>query len=86
MQFADAVFYDEGVNTVLIEYVRRDAEKFPQVLSSDILINYQHAIELAKQGQKVIYLLAGNETLPQNEALMNSGIVTQAFVCGDNIN
>lgn len=83
MQFADAVFYDEGVNIELIEYIRRDAEKFPQAISSDILINYQHAIELAKQGQKVIYLLAGNEALPQNEALINSAIVTHALVCGD---
>lgn len=83
MQFTDAVFYDEDVNAELIEYVRRDAEKFPQAITSTILINYQHAIELAKQGQKVIYLLAGNEPLPQNEALMNSGIITHAYVCGD---
>ncbi|MCW8831736.1 MAG: siroheme synthase [Colwellia sp.] len=83
MQFTDAVFYDEDVNTDLIEYVRRDAEKFPQEISSSILINYQHAIELAKQGQKVIYLLAGNDPLPQNEALTHSGIITHAHVCGD---
>jgi len=83
MQFADAVFYDESVNVELIEYVRRDAEKFPQAISSDILINYQHAIELAKQGQKVIYLLAFNEPLPDNAALINSAIVTHVFVCGD---
>ena len=80
MQFADAVFYDESVNVELIEYVRRDAEKFPQAISSDILINYQHAIELAKQGQKVIYLLAFNEPLPDNAALINSAIVTHVFV------
>jgi len=84
MQFADAVFYDDEVNIELIEYIRRDAEKFPQTMSSTILINYQHAIELAKQGQKIIYLLAGNETLPRNEALNASGILTHAFVCGDN--
>ncbi len=83
MQFADAVFYDDEVNAELIEYVRRDAEKFPQAINSDILINYQHAIELAKQGQKVIYLLAHNEPLPQNEALIHSAIVTHVLVCGD---
>jgi len=83
MQFADAVFYDENVNVELIEYVRRDAEKFPQSISSDILINYQHAIELAQQGQKIIYLLAYNEPLPQNAALINSAILTHVFVCGD---
>ncbi|NQY87589.1 MAG: siroheme synthase [Colwellia sp.] len=83
MQFADAIFYDDQVNTVLIEYVRRDAEKFPQDITSSILINYQHAIELAKQGQKVIYLLSGNETLPQNEALTQSAITTHTFVNGD---
>jgi uroporphyrin-III C-methyltransferase/precorrin-2 dehydrogenase/sirohydrochlorin ferrochelatase len=83
MQFADAVFYDENVNVELIEYIRRDAEKFPQGISSDILINYQHAIELAHQGQKVIYLLAFNETLPENAALMHSGIITHALVCGE---
>jgi len=82
MQFADAVFYDDEVNVELIEYARRDAEKLPQAISSGILINYQHAIELAKQGQKVIYLLAGNEALPQNEALQISGITTQEIICG----
>lgn len=82
MQFADAVFYDDEVNVVLIEYIRRDAEKFLQSMSSSILINYQHAIELAQQGQKVIYLLAGNEPLPENAALINSQIKTQTFVSG----
>ena len=84
MQFADAVFYDDDVNIELIEYIRRDAEKLPQAMSATILINYQHAIELAKQGQKVIYLLAGNEALPRNEALNASGIIVHAFICGDN--
>lgn len=83
MQFADAVFYDDNINIELIEYIRRDAEKFPQDISSDILINYQHVIELAKQGQKIIYLLAGIEALPQNEALINSAIVTHTLVSGD---
>ena len=82
MQFADAVFYDEEVNADLIEYVRRDAEKFLQSMSSSILINYQHAIELAQAGQKVIYLLAGNEELPHNAALKNSNISTQVLVSG----
>tara|TARA_R110001583_G_scaffold93386_2_gene236266 strand:- start:108 stop:1085 length:978 start_codon:yes stop_codon:yes gene_type:complete len=84
MQFADAVFYDNEVNDELIEYVRRDAEKLPQAMASTILVNYQHAIELAKQGQKVLYLLAGHEALPQNKALDASGIDTHTFVCGDN--
>lgn len=82
MQFVDAVFYDEAVNIQLIEYVRRDAEKFPQTISSEILLNYQHAIELAKQGQRVLYLLAGNETLPKNEALASSNIMTQEIISG----
>ena len=83
MQFADAVFYDDDVNAELIEYVRRDSEKFPQSISSDILINYQHAIELAKQGQKVIYLLAHNEALPQNLALQTSNIPFQEITSGE---
>ena len=83
MQFADAVFYDDEVNIELIEYVRRDAEKFPQEMTSAILINYQHAIELAKQGQKVIYLLAGNEPIPENAALINSGILMRFFTNGE---
>jgi len=83
MQFADAVFYDDKVNVDLIEYVRRDAEKYPQTMTSAILINYQHAIELAKQGQKVIYLLAGNEALPQNDALSTSGILIHFFTNGE---
>ena len=49
---------------------------------TDILINYQHAIELAKQGQKVIYLLLGHEALPQNEALLISKIATQEMISG----
>lgn len=83
MQFADAVFYDGEVNLELIEYVRRDANKFPQAMASSILINYQHAIELAKQGQKVIYLLAGNENLPHNAALQASNIVTKEITSGE---
>lgn len=83
MQFADAVFYDEKVNLELIEYIRRDAEKFPQSTPSEILLNYQHAIELAKQGQRVIYLLAGNEALPKNEALLVSDVQTKELVNGD---
>lgn len=82
MQFADAVFYDDKVNPELIEYVRRDAEKFPQDIFSEILLNYQHAIELAKQGQRVLYLLAGNEILPKNEALSTSNIATKELVSG----
>ncbi|MGL1957347.1 MAG: siroheme synthase [Colwellia sp.] len=82
MQFTDAVFYDEAVNVNLIEYIRRDAEKFPQCISSNILINYQHVLELAQQGKKVIYLLAGNNELPINEALAMSGIVTKEIVSG----
>lgn len=82
MQFADAVFYDDEVNVELIEYIRRDAEKFPQTVASSIVINFQHALELANQGQKVIYLLAGNEALPQNEALIISAIPTQEIITG----
>jgi len=82
MQFADAVFYDDEVNAELIEYVRRDAEKFLQSIGSSILINYQHAIELANEGKKVIYLLAGNEDLPQNAALQSSHISTQEIISG----
>lgn len=82
MQFADAVFYDEKVNEELIEYIRRDAEKFPQSISSDILINYQHALELAEKGQQVIYLLAGNSELPKNAALAHSNINTREIISG----
>lgn len=74
LQFSDAVFYDKSVNEELLEYVRRDAEKYPQDISSTISLNYQHAIELAEQGFKVIYLLSGNESLPQNQALNHSSI------------
>lgn len=82
MQFADAVFYDEDVNKDLIEYVRRDAEKYPQTVSSKILVNFQHALELAQSGNQIIYLLAGNEELPSNAALMNSGITTRTLTSG----
>ena len=82
LQFTDAVFYDNEVNIELIEYVRRDAEKYPQSVSSTILVNYQHALELAEKGQQVIYLLAGNEELPTNAALIDSGINTRTIVSG----
>ncbi len=82
MQFATAVFYDELVNINLLEYVRRDAEKFPQTIASNVLINYQHALELANKGEQVIYLLSGNEDLPTNTALEHSFITTQTIVCG----
>lgn len=82
MQFADAVFFDNQVNTNFIEYVRRDADKFPQAISSDIMINYQHALELAESGKKVIYLLAGHQSLPHNSALSLSQITYKELVCG----
>lgn len=82
LQFADAVFYDGEVNEMLIEYVRRDSDKYPQSVSSNILINFQHAIELAEQGQKVIYLLAGNPELPHNSALEISSISTTHIISG----
>ena len=82
LQFADAVFYDKAVNIELIEYVRRDAAKYPQSISSTILLNYQHALELAQQGQQVIYLLAGNEELPSNAALIASDISTKIITSG----
>lgn len=82
MQFADAVFYDNHVNENLIEYIRRDADKFPQSVSSTMLINYQHALEIAEAGGKVIYLLAGNNPLPHNSSLALSNIITKELVSG----
>lgn len=81
-QFADAVFYDEQVNLALLEYVRRDAEKYPQTISSTITVNYQHAIELAERGNRVIYFLDDNEPLPINKALQESKVLKQTFVFG----
>ncbi len=82
MQFADALFYDDDVNVELIEYVRRDAEKYPQSITSSILINFQHALELAENGQKVIYLLAGHSALPTNSAFEMSKIIKKELICG----
>lgn len=82
LQFADAVFYDQQVNVELLEYVRRDAEKFPQTITSNISVNYQHAIELAESGKKVIYFLDGYEPLPSNQALTQSPVSKQTLVCG----
>ena len=82
MQFADAVFYDDNVNYQLIEYIRRDADKIPQSIASNIVINYQHALELAEKGKKVIYLLAGNEPLPINAALSQSTVSVKELVSG----
>ena len=85
MQFADAVFYDAQVNPNFIEYVRRDADKFPQEIASEIMINFQHAIELAESGKKVIYLLPGHTTLPHNSSLVQSNIQVKELICGTNI-
>lgn len=82
LQFADAVFYDDEVNVVLIEYVRRDSDKYPQNIASSILINYQHAIELAQRGQKVIYFLSGAQELPRNLALETSKVATKHIYSG----
>lgn len=82
MQFADAVFYDQEVNTDIIEYIRRDASKFPQDIASNILINVQHALDLAEQGEKVIYLLSGTVDLPKNETLVQSPISKKHLYSG----
>jgi siroheme synthase-like protein len=82
MQFADAVFYDQEVNTDIIEYIRRDASKFPQDISSSILINVQHALDLAEQGEKVIYLLNGTLELPSNKTLAESTITKKHIYSG----
>jgi uroporphyrin-III C-methyltransferase/precorrin-2 dehydrogenase/sirohydrochlorin ferrochelatase len=82
LQFADAVFYDDQVNFGLIEYVRRDADKYPQEIVSTISINYQQAIELAEQGQKVIYFLAGYNPLAENEALSQSQVIKKYIISG----
>jgi uroporphyrin-III C-methyltransferase/precorrin-2 dehydrogenase/sirohydrochlorin ferrochelatase len=82
MQFADAVFYDQEVNTDLIEYIRRDASKFPQDITSSVLINVQHALDLAEQGEKVIYLLNGSVELPENNTLAQSPIYKKHIYSG----
>ncbi len=82
LQFADAVFYDDQVNAELLEYVRRDAEKYPQEIDSNITINFQHAIELAEQGFKVIYLLAEVSHIPHNQALQDSSVGRKELTSG----
>lgn len=82
MQFADAVFYDQEVNIDLIEYIRRDANKYPQDIASSILINFQHALELAEKGDKVIYLLNGNVEIPNNAAFTQSKVVKKHIYSG----
>lgn len=82
LQFADAVFYDNDINLDLLEHVRRDAEKHPQTISSNIVINFQHAIELAEQGFKVIYLLSGVSQIPHNQALQDSSVSKKELISG----
>ena len=83
MQFADAVFYDDNVNIDFIEYIRRDADKYPQSICSKIHVNFQHALDLSEKGQKVIYLLAGFTELPANSALSLSTIKKTQLTCAD---
>jgi len=82
LQFADAVFYDQSVNPRFIEYVRRDADKFPQDIASSIIINFQHIMELANTGQNVVYLLSGHSELPKNDALSRSNIALSEHING----
>ncbi|MGB1263645.1 MAG: NAD(P)-dependent oxidoreductase [Cognaticolwellia sp.] len=82
MQFADAVFYDQEVNTDLIEYIRRDASKYEQSVPSSVLINVQHALELAERGEKVLYLFHGTLELPDNKTLSESTITTKHLYSG----
>ena len=82
LQFADAVFYDQQVNPELLEYVRRDAEKYPQSIESNVSINYQHAIELAEEGKKIIYFLNGYDVFPDNDLLKKSAINKKVLACG----
>lgn len=82
LQFADAVFYDQAVNPRFIEYVRRDAEKFPQDIPSSIIINFQHALELAEQGNNIIYLLSEHNELPRNQALSMSKVTVVEHING----
>lgn len=85
MQFADAVLYDAQVNPNFVEYVRRDADKFPQDITSDIMVNFQHAIELAESGKKVIYLLPGHSPLPHNSSLTQSHVQVKELLCGSTV-
>ncbi len=82
MQFADSIFYDDDVNVQLIEYARRDADKYPQSIPASTLVNFQHALELAEQGQKVIYLLAEHLELPENSALAMSKVNCKHIISG----
>jgi len=82
LQFADAVLYDHSVNPRFIEYVRRDADKFPQDIPSNIIINFQHALELAEQGNHVVYLLSEHNELPKNQALSLSKVTVVEHING----
>jgi len=62
LQFADAVYYHSSLNENFIEYVRRDAEKFP-FNETDSSLTIQSALAKAKQGQKVIFFLADTQDL-----------------------
>jgi uroporphyrin-III C-methyltransferase / precorrin-2 dehydrogenase / sirohydrochlorin ferrochelatase len=82
LQFADAVLYDQSINPRFIEYVRRDADKFPQDIPSSIIINFQHALELAEEGNHVVYLLSGHNELPKNQALSLSQVTVVEHING----
>jgi uroporphyrin-III C-methyltransferase/precorrin-2 dehydrogenase/sirohydrochlorin ferrochelatase len=47
------------------------------------LINVQHALDLAEQGEKVIYLLSGAVDLPENKTLAESAIITKHLYSGN---
>jgi len=81
MQVADAVFFETNINQQLLEYVRRDADKHPQINSSHTE-HVQSASKLAMQGFKVLYLLNGHPATPQTHQATPTQLLVTTHISG----
>lgn len=61
-QFAETVFYQKNINLNLLEYIRRDAEKFDYT-GQTLIEGIDIALKQAENGVKVVFLLEGTEDI-----------------------
>ena len=72
LQAADAVLYGDRVPHAIVDLARREAERIPVGDDSGDL-----AMRLAREGKRVVWLLAGDPAREAAEALAGSGIALE---------
>jgi uroporphyrin-III C-methyltransferase/precorrin-2 dehydrogenase/sirohydrochlorin ferrochelatase len=78
LQEADIIFYDQSVDTQILELARRDAERvnLDQATLMPVGQNAGLLAAAARQGKRAVRLCGGNTSLSTHEAeaLMTAGI------------